>query len=99
MLIEVNALNNEQIHEIITYHTPAVPKEEVETIIKCYSNINKAHADYTISFNLSIRHLKMIAELVQDGFTIYDSFYTICRGIGSKEGLKALESILNSTKK
>ncbi len=51
-----------------------------------------------ISFALSLRHLKMVCELVDDGFSIYDSFYAICKGLGSKEGLKTLESILQTTK-
>lgn len=97
MLIEIDPLDKPRIMETLRFHT-TLDKTKIEKIVGCFLAINKAHDDYTISFNLSLRHLKMIAELVEDEFTIYDSFYTICKGIGSKEGLKTLESILNTTK-
>ncbi len=97
MLIEIDPLDKTRIMETIKFHT-TLSLEQIAKITECFLSINKAHDDYTISFNLSLRHLKMIAELVEDGFTIYDSFYVICKGIGSKEGLKTLESILNVVK-
>lgn len=99
MLLEIDPLNKAQVTEAITYHTPTVSKEKVEKIVTCYEAINKAHDDYIISFNLSLRHLKLVAELVRDEFTIYDSYFAICKGIASKEGLKSIATILGNTKK
>lgn len=96
MMIEIDPLEKKEILDVIKYHYPKVMATEREKIVDCYININKEHDDYKINFNLSLRHLKMIASLIQDGFTIYDSFYAICKGIGSKEGLKSLETILKS---
>ncbi len=98
MLLEIDPLSTKQVTEALEKHAPTVDISKINTIVKCYENINKSHDDYTISFNMSIRHLKLIAEMVRDGFTIYDSFYAICKGIGGKEGLKSLESILGQTK-
>ncbi len=98
MLVEIDPLQTTQIKETLKYHSPKVTIVELDKIVSCYNQINKAHEDYTVSFNLSLRHLKMITAMVEDGFTIYDSFYVICKGLGSKDGLKSLESILNTTK-
>ena len=67
-------------------------------MVDVYAKINEAHSNFTIGFNLSIRHLKLIAELVADDFTLYDGFYTICKGIGGEDGMKSLESILQTAK-
>ena len=99
MLLEIDPLTTAQITDVLKYHTPTVSDKHIDTIVKCYTDINKAHDAFTISFNLSIRHLKLVAELVRDGFTIYDSFFAICKGIGSKDGLKSIEAILGQTKK
>lgn len=99
MMIEIDPLTTTQIKEVLIYHTPTVTTVDIDRIVKCYEDINKAHDSYTISFSLSLRHVKLVAELVRDGFTIYDSFITICKGIGSKEGLKSIEAILGQTKK
>lgn len=99
MLMEIDPLEPEQVKKAIKFHRPKLKKEILDKIVTCYTAINAAHDNYTISFNLSIRHLKFVAELVDDGFTVYDSFYTICKGIGGKEGLKSLEQILNDSKK
>ena len=40
----------------------------------------------------------MICELVEDGFTLYDAFYIVCKGIGGPDGAKALETIFKTTK-
>ncbi len=98
MMIEIDPLETAQIMDIVKHHYPKVSEIERTKIVNCYAQINKEHDEYKISFNLSLRHLKMVAALVQDGFTIYDSFYVICKGVGSKEGLKSLESILNLAK-
>lgn len=98
MLIEMDPLTTNQIKKTLKYQFPSILPAEIDKIVKCYDAINKSHADYVLSFNLSLRHLRMIIELVVDGFTIYDSFYAICKGIGSTEGLKILENILQETK-
>lgn len=98
MLMEIDALTRDQIISTVSIQYPTLNAIQKNKIVDCYLEINKAHDDYTISFNLSLRHLKMIAELVRDEFTIYDSFYTICKGIGSNEGLKVLETILTKVK-
>ena len=98
MLIEVDALEKAELVHILTYHYPSITAVKRTKLIDCFVNINLAHAQFNISFNLSLRHLKMITAMVEDGFTIYDSYYAVCKGIGGTEGLKSLESILNSSK-
>ena len=98
MLLEIDPLNKEQIISTLKVFAPKVSHSDLNTIVDCFEGINKAHNEFTVSFNLSLRHLKMISELVTDGFSIYDSFYAVCKGIGSKDGLKSLETILNITK-
>lgn len=98
MLIEIDPLETAQIKETLKFHYKKLTEVEMSKIVDCYNKINKAHEDFTVGFNLSLRHLKMIGAMVEDGFTIYDSFYVICKGLGSKDGLKSLESILNTTK-
>jgi hypothetical protein len=97
MLVEIDPLETLQVKETLKFHSPKLSDVEINKIVDCYNKINKAHEDYTVSFNLSLRHLKMIGAMVQDGFTIYDGFYVTCKGLGSKDGLKSLESILNTT--
>lgn len=98
MMIEMDSLETQQIKDIISYHYKKVPLGKRDKIVDVYEKINAAYVRCDISFNLSIRHLKMVSELVTDKFTIYDSFYTICKGIGSQEGLKSLQSLLDSVK-
>lgn len=99
MLIEVDSLNREQTKQAIKAHCPKLNKDEISKMVKVYEDLNKSHANFTLSFSLSLRHLKMIGEMVNDGFTLYDGFYIICKGIGGEEGAKALESIFNTSKK
>lgn len=99
MLVEIDSLKTDQVKDAIKVHTPKLSDYIVNKMVDVYKQINEAHTNFTISFSLSIRHLKMIAEMIQDGFTLYDSFYTICKGIGSDEGLKSLESILKTMEK
>jgi MoxR-like ATPase len=98
MLIEVEGLRKTETKDALKYECPTLPKEKLEKIVDVYDEINKANEKYTISFNLSMRHLKMIGNLVQDGFTIYDAFYLISKGIGGKDGLKSIETILQTAK-
>jgi MoxR-like ATPase len=98
MLMEIEPLDSTRTKEVLKHHFKLLNDVQINKIVDCYIKINKAHEEFTISFNLSLRHLKLIGELVQDKFTIYDSFYVICKGIGGTEGLKTLEGILKSTK-
>lgn len=98
MLIEVEALKKDQVQQSIKYQNPKITATKLEKIVDVFDQINKAHEKFTISFNLSMRHLKMIANLVEDGFSIYDAYYIICKGIASKEGLKSIETILQSAR-
>ena len=94
MLIEMDSLKKNQVEAILKYIYKRVDITDIKVIVEIYEKINKANEDFTISFGLSFRHLKLITSLVQDGFTIYDGYYTLCKGLASKEGLKSIESIL-----
>jgi MoxR-like ATPase len=98
MTAEIDPLGTESIKAIVQHNYPTIKTPQRKKIVECYDAINAAHDEYKISFNLSLRHLKLICGMVVDGFTIYDSFYMICKGIGNKDGVKAIEEILNTTK-
>lgn len=98
MVVEIDPLSEKEVIDAIKIHCPSLKKDVVKKMVETYTKINKSHESFTISFNLSIRHLKMIAELVVDGFTLYDAFYFTCKGIGSGEGVKAIEEIFKSEK-
>ena len=98
MLIEMDHLNSNQTKDILKQCYPGVSSADINTIVSIYDQINKANEEFTISFGLSFRHLKQITGIVQDGFTIYDGFYTMCRGLAGKEGLKSITSILGEKK-
>lgn len=98
MLIEMDNIGQEEIKETLLSEIPKLKREQVDKIVSVYVAINQEHDDFKISFNLSLRHLKTISKLVSNGFTIYDGFLSICRGLGGKEGLKAIESILSTAK-
>ena len=98
MVMEIDPLNKSNITTIVQHNYPSLKKKQVTSIVNCYEAINIAHDEYKISFNMSIRHLKLICDMVCDGFTIYDSFYMISKGIGNKDGVKAIETILSEVK-
>jgi hypothetical protein len=98
MLIEIDPLRKEEVTSAMKILYP-LDDIILTKMVDVYLGINKAHDEFIIGFNLSIRHLKLVAELVSDGFTLYDSFYTICKGIGGSESMKALEAILGTAKK
>jgi midasin (ATPase involved in ribosome maturation) len=98
MLVEIDPLTSEDVTKAITIQNPKMDPLVIAKMVDVYTKINNAHDEFVIGFNLSIRHLKLIAALVEDGFTLYDSFYIICKGIGGPDGLKALETILNTAK-
>lgn len=96
MVIEIDPLNKTEVRKAIKKHCPSLSSETLQEMIRVYADINKAHDEFTIGFSLSIRHLKMIAEMVEDGFTLYDSFYVTCKGIGGTDGARALKTIFDS---
>lgn len=98
MLIEVDPLNKTQVKAAMTAYASKVDATKMAKLVDTFFKINEMHDQYSISFSLSMRHLKMIVDMVSDEFTLYDGFYTTCKGIGGKEGLKALEAVLNDTK-
>ena len=99
LLIEMDSIDKQGIRETLTSEIPKLKSDDVDKMIDVFTKINQEHDEFKITFNLSLRHLKTIAKLVSNGFTIYDGFMAICKGLGGKEGLKAIESILDSTKK
>ena len=94
MTVEVDQMNNSDTKEALKAAYPTIAKDKIDKIVDIYVKINQEHDDFKISFNLSMRHLKTIAGLVKDRFTIYDAYYTLIKGLGGKDGLKAIESIL-----
>lgn len=98
LLIEMDAIDKPGIKETLTSEIPKLKSGDIDKMIDVFTKINQEHDEFKITFNLSLRHLKTIAKLVSNGFTIYDGFMAICKGLGGKEGLKAIESILDSTK-
>ncbi len=99
MPLEIDALETKECKKVLKYLYSSLSSGNIDKITTCYESINKAHEDYTISFNLSMRHLKIVSELVVDGFTIYDAYYALCRGVGGLEAMKAIETILNANAK
>ena len=98
MLVEMDAIKKEDIISTLGAEFPGIEKVKINKMVDTFVKINKEHDDFKISFNLSLRHLKTIAKLVQNGFEIYDGFFTLCKGLGGKEGLTGIKSILDSTK-
>jgi nitric oxide reductase NorQ protein len=95
MIVEIDPLGDAEVKKAIGKHCPSLSSTVLSEMVRVYSGINKAHSEFTIGFSLSIRHLKMIAEMVEDGFTLYDSFYITCKGIGGTDGAKALKTIFD----
>lgn len=98
VLIEIDPLNEQMTKEVVRNYGKGLDNDQVKTIVDIYNRINKSHEEFRVNFNMSIRHLKNIVDLVSDGFTIYDSFYAICKGLGSKDGLAAIQDILEGSK-
>lgn len=94
MTVEVDQMTDADTREALIAAFPSISAAKIEKIVDIYTKINKEHDDFKIGFNLSMRHLKTIAGLVKDRFTIYDAYYTLIKGLGGKEGLKAIETIL-----
>ena len=98
MLIEVDSIKAEDIISTLEAEFPKITKTKIKKLVSVFTKINKEHDEFKISFNLSVRHLKTIAKLVSNGFTIYDGYVALCKGLGSQEGLKAIKAILDDAK-
>lgn len=98
MLIEVDSIKESDIIQTLESEFPKIAKTKIKKLVDVFTKINKEHDEFKISFNLSVRHLKTIAKLVANGFTIYDGYVALCKGLGSQEGLKAIKAILDEAK-
>lgn len=98
MLIEVDSISESDVIATLEAEFPKITKTKIKKLVDVFTKINKEHEEFKISFNLSLRHLKTIATLVENGFTIYDGYVALCKGLGSQEGLKAIKSILDDAK-
>lgn len=98
MLIEVDAINSKDIEATLKSEFPTVDDTKIKKLVDVFTKINKEHDEFKISFNLSLRHLKTITKLVSNGFTIYDGYVVLCKGLGSQEGLKSIKAILDDAK-
>lgn len=97
-ILEIEPLNEDGCNYVIDQlFGSVVEPNQRKLIIQKYFAINKEHDDFKISFSLSMRHLKTIVKMVSSGFTVYDAFYAICRGLGGVDGVKALEPLLKET--
>lgn len=94
MTIRVNTPDSTDIKDSLKTSYPSVPKKDVNTIVKIYENILQAHNAFKVDFKLSFRHLKYVTAMIQDGFTIYDAFYAICKGITGIEDVNVLKDII-----
>jgi len=97
MLVEMDTLKTDDIIATLKAEFPTLEADKIFSLVSAFESINKEHDEFKISFNLSIRHLKTIARLVSNGFTIYDAFFVLCKGLGGKEGLTSIKSILEGT--
>jgi MoxR-like ATPase len=94
MTVKITTPGSTHIKESLmsTYKVPAL---DIATIVEIYDNLLKAHNQFKIDFKLSFRHLKFITEMVEDGFTIYDAFYSICNSMTNMDDVKILKDLLN----
>lgn len=99
MLVEADTLKTDDIISTLKSEFPGVPDAKITKLVETFEAINKEHDDFKISFNLSLRHLKTITKLVSNGFTIYDSYFVLCKGLGGKEGLQSIKTILEESSK
>jgi midasin (ATPase involved in ribosome maturation) len=94
MLVEMDTLQTNDIMSTLKSEFPTINDGQITKLVSVFEQINKEHDEFKISFNLSLRHLKTIAKLVSNGFTIYDGFFVLCKGLGGKEGLTSIKTIL-----
>jgi MoxR-like ATPase len=96
MIMQLSSLSNNDAKDVITHTYPLLAATDINSLVDIYSKINKLHEEWKLTFSLSIRHLKMIAGLVNDRFTVYDAFYVICKGLGTEKEIQdSLKTVLN----
>lgn len=98
LTLETDKLSEGDIDRLIKNKYQKLSETQCFKIINTYLTINKLFSEFKCSFELSPRHLKQICELVEDDFTIYDSFYNIAKGLGSVKGIAEVISILTEIK-
>jgi len=98
MLLQVKELPSNVVSFIMANLFPEIGKSELKSIIDTYVQINTGFKSYDNQASFSLRHLKNVCELVQDGFTPYDSFYMIYDGL-APDVEKVQNSIFNAIKK
>lgn len=96
MLIEVDPLSTTEISQSLKVTHSKLSATEIKLMVDVFTKINTMHDEFKITFNMSMRHLKNIASLVENDFTIYDGFLAICKGLGGKEGLSSIQVILDT---
>jgi MoxR-like ATPase len=98
MLLQVKELPSNVVSFIMANLFPEIENDELKSIIDTYVQINTGFKAYDNQASFSLRHLKNVCELVQDGFTPYDSFYMIYDGL-APDVEKVQNSIFNAIKK
>ena len=95
MILQIESLNENGCSYVLdSVYGSSLSDKSRNTIISIFFGINKEHDEFKISFRLSMRHLKTITMLHVNGFTIYDSFMAVCKGIGGNESIDVLKSII-----
>lgn len=97
LTIETENLTEESIRKVLQGKYK-IENDIFDKMLSAYLSLRKMHGDFSCTFTLSFRHLKQICTLVEDGFTLYDSYYSICKGIASERGVKEISTILNNLK-
>lgn len=97
MLLQVKELPSNVVSFIMGNLFPKIGSSVLKSIIDTYVQINDGFKSYDNQASFSLRHLKNVCELVQDGFTPYDSFYMIYDGL-APDVEKVQSSIFNAIK-
>jgi MoxR-like ATPase len=95
MLVQVDELPR-AVAELILKNQVGLTATKASHVLDVYYNVKKLYKDLKVSFDLSFRHLKMIASMVNDGFTIYDSFHITAKGLAGNEGANHMVDILGT---
>lgn len=97
MILELESLNEPGCNYVLdSLYGSSLNQKDRETLVSIFFSINKQHDEFNISFKLSMRHLKLAAKMVINGFTIYDSLFAICKGIGGKEAIDVIKPIIEA---
>ena len=86
------------LDDILCYEFPSLNKEEIDKVVAAKVAISKKYKEFTCSFDLSLRHLKNICQLIKSGLVPYDAFYCICNGLAGEDGVKSITDIITKLK-